>query len=205
MSILYGGIDLHASNCYCGIIDEQDRWVKQKRLKNSIEEVKEFFEDHKNELKGIVMESTYNGYWLMDGLSEAGYNVRLANPSKMGDYDGIKNSNDETDTRWLAKMLRLGILPEGYIYPKKDRPMRDLIRKLSPPASMVLAGQLAGRVDQCRVIINRPRVKEEDSVRKHKNQDTQQHGASIPNMVVRENRKTPFGGTDYGRVIPAFR
>ena len=129
MGILYGGIDLHSSNCYCGIIDEQDRWVKQKRLKNRIEEVREFFEDHKGELKGIVMESTYNGYWLMDGLSEAGYNVRLANPSKMGDYDGIKNSNDETDTRWLAKMLRLGILPEGYIYPKKDRPMRDLLRR----------------------------------------------------------------------------
>ena len=29
------------------------------------------------------------------------------------------------------------------------------IRKLSPPASMVLAGQLAGRVDQCRVIFKK--------------------------------------------------
>lgn len=129
MGTLYGGIDLHSSNCYCGIIDEADRWVKQKRLNNKIEDVKDFFEDHKNDLKGIAMESTYNGYWLMDGLSEAGYNVKLGNPSKMGDYDGIKNSNDETDTRWLAKMLRLGILPECYIYPKEDRPMRDLLRR----------------------------------------------------------------------------
>lgn len=129
MGILYGGIDLHSSNCYCGIIDETDQWVKHKRLKNRIEEVKDFFGDYKADIKGIVMESTYNGYWLMDGLMEAGYNVKLANPSKMGDYDGLKNPNDETDTRWLAKMLRLGILPESYIYPKEDRPMRDLLRK----------------------------------------------------------------------------
>jgi transposase len=26
-------------------------------------------------------------------------------------------------------MLRLGILPEGYIYPKEERPIRDLLRK----------------------------------------------------------------------------
>lgn len=129
MDTLYGAIDLHSSNCYCGIIDEADRWVAHMRLKNSIEEVKDFFGGYKKELKGIAMESTYNGYWLMDGLMEDGYSVRLANPSKMGDYDGLKNPNDKTDTRWLAKMLRLGILPEGYIYPKKDRPMRDLLRR----------------------------------------------------------------------------
>jgi transposase len=28
-------------------------------------------------------------------------------------------------------MLRLGILPEGYIYPKEERPVRDLLRKRS--------------------------------------------------------------------------
>jgi hypothetical protein len=27
--------------------------------------------------------------------------------------------------------MRLGILPEGYIYPKTDRPIRDLLRKRS--------------------------------------------------------------------------
>jgi len=129
MGTLYGAVDLHSSNCYCGIIDDADRWVTHRRVANRIEEVRDFFGEHKEELKGIVMESTYNGYWLMDGLMESGYNVRLANPSKMGDYDGLKNPNDKTDTRWLAKMFRLGILPECYIYPKKDRPMRDLLRR----------------------------------------------------------------------------
>jgi transposase len=129
MGILYGAIDLHSSNCYCGIIDGHDQWVAHRRLRNNIDDVKRFFGEYKTELNGIAMESTYNSYWLMDGLREDGYNVRLANPSKMGDYEGLKNPNDMTDTRWLAKMLRLGILPEGYIYPKESRPMRDLLRR----------------------------------------------------------------------------
>jgi len=129
MATLYGGIDLHSSNSYCGIIDEKDNWIKHKRIANRIKDVTSFFDEYKDQLKGVVLESTYNGYWLMDGLLEAGYKVKLANPSKMGDYDGLKNSNDKTDTRWLAKMLRLGILSESYIYPKKERPMRDLLRK----------------------------------------------------------------------------
>ena len=46
-------------------------------------------------------------------------------------YKGLKYSDDQHDAFWLAEMLRLGILPEGYIYPKEDRPVRDLLRKRS--------------------------------------------------------------------------
>jgi transposase len=37
--------------------------------------------------------------------------------------------HDKHDAFWLAQMLRLEILPEGYIYPKEERPIRDLLRK----------------------------------------------------------------------------
>ena len=37
----------------------------------------------------------------------------------------------DSDARWLAHVLRLGILPEGYIYPRAERPVRDLLRKRS--------------------------------------------------------------------------
>jgi transposase len=78
---------------------------------------------------GIVVESTYNWYWLVDGLREEGYRVYLANPSAIQQYAGLKHVDDKHDAFWLAEMLRLGILPEGYIYPKEERPMRDLLRK----------------------------------------------------------------------------
>jgi transposase len=55
--------------------------------------------------------------------------VHLANPSAMRKYTGMKYVDDEDDAFWLAEMLRLGVLPEGYIYPKEERPIRDLLRK----------------------------------------------------------------------------
>jgi transposase len=76
-----------------------------------------------------VVESTYNWYWLVDGLMDNGYKVHLANPSAIKQYEGLKHSDDVTDAFHLANLLRLGILPEGYIYPKEERPVRDLLRK----------------------------------------------------------------------------
>jgi transposase len=75
------------------------------------------------------VESTYNWYWLVDGLQSAGHKLHLANPSAIQQYEGLKHTDDKWDSFWLAHMLRLGILPEGYIYPKKQRPIRDLLRR----------------------------------------------------------------------------
>ena len=47
----------------------------------------------------------------------------------MQQYNGLKYTDDDSDARWLAHLLRLGILPEGYIYPKQERAVRDLLRK----------------------------------------------------------------------------
>ncbi len=33
------------------------------------------------QLCGVVVESTYNWYWLVDGLMDAGYRLHLANPA----------------------------------------------------------------------------------------------------------------------------
>jgi transposase len=66
----------------------------------------------------------------VDGLRDAGYSyAHLANPSAIKQYEGLKHSDDQHDAFFLAQLLILGILPQGYIYPKKDRPVRDLARK----------------------------------------------------------------------------
>ena len=66
----------------------------------------------------------------MDGLNEAGYDcVHLDNPAAIQQYKGLKYADDRHDAFWLAQMLSLGILPEGYIYPREERPVRDLLRK----------------------------------------------------------------------------
>ena len=126
---LYAGIDLHSSNCYLGIIDEQLEKVLGKRLRNSLPLIIDCLAHYKKDLQGVVVESTYNWYWLVDGLQEHGYTVHLANPSAIKQYEGIKYSDDKWDSLWLAHLLKLGILPQGYIYPKETRPLRDMLRR----------------------------------------------------------------------------
>jgi len=126
---LYGGIDLHSNNAMYVITDEQDRPLFQKRLPNELPTVLAALAPYRPRLKTVAIESTYNWYWLVDSLEDNGYPVVLANPAKMEQYDGIKEANDLTDAAFLAHLARLKILPTGYIYPREDRPVRDLLRR----------------------------------------------------------------------------
>jgi transposase len=127
---LYSGLDLHSRNTYIGILDTDFKRVFKKRIPNKLDQILETLEPFREQLKGLVIESTYNWYWLVDGLMDAGYGcVHLANPSAIRQYEGLKHSDDKHDAFFLAQLLILGILPQGYIYPKEDRPVRDLARK----------------------------------------------------------------------------
>jgi transposase len=129
MRKLYAGCDLHGNSNFFGIIDEQGKRVFKKKLANDLGLIRHTLEPFQEELVGIAVESTYNWYWVVDGLMEEGYRMHLTNPSAIQQYVGLKHSDDKHDAFWLAEMLRLGILPEGYIYPKEERPLRDLVRK----------------------------------------------------------------------------
>jgi transposase len=143
----YAGIDLHSRDNLLGVIDDEDRRLYQKRLPNRLEPVLEALSPYREELVGVVVESTYNWYWLVDGLMEHGYEVHLANPSGNKQYEGLKYTDDRWDSFWMAHMLRLGILKEGYIYPKEERPLRDLLRRrgllVSQRTSQIMSFQSA--------------------------------------------------------------
>ena len=51
---------------------------------------------------------------------EAEYRVHLANPAAMQQYSGLKYTDDHSDARWLAHLLRLGVLPEGISTPRPN-------------------------------------------------------------------------------------
>ncbi len=129
MANTYAGIDLHSSNNYIVVIDSNDKKLFEKRLPNTLEDVIKALQPFKKSLSGVVVESTYNWYWLVDGLEENGYKVHLANPAAIIQYSGLKHANDRWDSFWLAHLLRLNILKEGYIYPKEMRTVRDLLRR----------------------------------------------------------------------------
>ena len=125
----YAGIDLHSSNSFVGVINGEDQRLYGKRHSNRLDDILRALDPFQDSLKGVVVESTFNWYWLVDGLQEHGYRVHLANPSTIQQYEGLKHTDDKWDSFWLAHMHRLGILPEGYIYPKEHRAVRDLLRR----------------------------------------------------------------------------
>lgn len=125
----YSGIDLHSNNCVVVVSDEQDRVLVSKRVPNQLEAIIALLTPHRDELAGVVVESTYNWYWLVDGLQAAGFVVHLANTAAMVRYDGLKHGDDQSDAIQLARLLRLNILPVGHIMEKEARATRDLARK----------------------------------------------------------------------------
>ena len=47
-------------------------------------------EPFEENIAGIAVESTFNWYWLVDGLMDHGYRVHLANPAAIKQYEGLK-------------------------------------------------------------------------------------------------------------------
>lgn len=125
----YSGIDLHSNNSVVTVTDEEDRVMAEKRLPNDLGRILQLLEPWREEIAGVVVESTFNWYWLVDGLQAAGFKVHLANTTAIKKYEGLKHSGDESDARYLAHLLRLGILPTGTILPPEQRAVRDLARK----------------------------------------------------------------------------
>ena len=126
---LYGGIDLHSNNSVIHIIDDKGNSQFKKKVSNDLVTIVMLLKPFLDNLTGLVVESTYNWYWLVDGLMDAGFKVHLANTAAIQQYSGLKHGDDDSDANWLANMLRLSILPTGYIYPKAARMQRDLLRK----------------------------------------------------------------------------
>ena len=126
---LYCGIDLHSNNHVLVIIDEKDKRLVEKTLPNDLSCSLRELQPYKRRLKGIAVESTFNWYSLVDGLMAAGYPLRLVNTCAVKQYEGLKYSDDKHDAFWLAHLMRLAILPTGYIYPKEKRSLRDLLRR----------------------------------------------------------------------------
>jgi len=127
--VLYGGMDLHGDNVFCTVMDQAYRPLFERRLPNELPTILAALEPYRERLAGLAVESTYNWYWLVDGLQAQKYAVRLANPARMQENIGLKSANDKTDARFLAKQVAMGVLPEGYIYPKEERSVRDLLRR----------------------------------------------------------------------------
>ncbi len=123
------GIDLHSNNALCGLMDESGRRLVHQKLPCDLAAILQLLAPYKERIATLAVESTFNWYWLVDGLQDHGYRVVLANPAGMQPYSGKKHTDDVSDAYFLAELLRLNLLPTGHIYDRKTRPVRDLLRR----------------------------------------------------------------------------
>ena len=126
---LYAACDLHSNNSVLAVVDEAGALRYRQRLPNDLSVLDAALTPFRKELAGVAVESTYNAYWLIDGLQAAGYPMRMVNTLAVPQYAGLKHGDDESDARHLAELMRLALLPTSYIYPPEQRPLRDLLRR----------------------------------------------------------------------------
>ena len=124
----YCGIDLHSKDSWLCVIDEKDRIQLRKKVPNHLPTILHELDNFSSKPSAVV-ESTMNWYWLVDGLQDAGFEVKLAHIFGLHMITGAKVKTDRRDAFSLARLLRLDAVPEAYIYPKQRRPVRDLLRR----------------------------------------------------------------------------
>ena len=128
---LIAGLDLHSNNVMIGLMDQDGKRVAHRKLECDLKQVTGFLEPFKAQLESMAVESTFNWYWLVDGLRGRGYRIDLANPAKIQQYSGLKHVDDKDDAFHLAELQRLKILPKAHVYDPQVRPVRDLLRRRS--------------------------------------------------------------------------
>ena len=123
----YCGIDLHARFCQLCVIDDAGDRVAESKLPNDLSQILSFLQAYGT--LSIAIESTFNWYWLVDGLQEVGHSVHLAHTLGLFMISGAKVKTDRRDAYKLARYLRMGELPQAHIYRQEKRPFRDLLRR----------------------------------------------------------------------------
>jgi transposase len=126
--MFYSGIDLSARESHLCVVDESLSIHLQRHVLNDLPTIASLLDPFKPYLQ-IVVESTFNWYWLVDGLQALGFDVCLAHTLGLSLITHAKVKTDRRDAFTLAKLLRAGLIPKAYIYPPSSRPTRDLLRR----------------------------------------------------------------------------
>lgn len=125
---LYCGIDLGARRSHICVVDAKGAIRLERGVENELASMASLFASFGGTMH-VVVESTFNWYWLADGLLEHGFNVTLAHPFALRAITGARVKTDKRDARKLAELHRLGAIPRAAIIPKPQRTIRDIMRR----------------------------------------------------------------------------
>lgn len=124
----YCGIDLHSTCMYVCVLDEGGKIVFHRNMGTDGQAFLEAVEPYREDLV-VGVECMYCWYWLADLCAEHNIRFVLGHALYMKAIHGGKAKNDKVDSEKIALLLRGGMFPEAYVYPKEMRATRDLMRR----------------------------------------------------------------------------
>lgn len=124
----YCGIDLHARSMYVCILDQAGKVLVHRNMKASPMAILRTIAPYRDDIV-IAVECIFTWYWLADLCAKENIAFVLGHALYMKAIHGGKTKNDKIDSNKIAVLLRGGMLPTAYLYPRKMRSTRDLLRR----------------------------------------------------------------------------
>jgi transposase len=126
----YCGVDLHARSLYLHVLDHNGVTRLERDIAASPAAVLDALNPYR---EGLVVgcECMFAWYWLADLCEQQSIPFVLGHALAMKLIHGSKAKNDRLDARKIAGLLKGGLFPLAYVYPKTKRDARDLLRRRS--------------------------------------------------------------------------
>jgi transposase len=124
----YCGIDLHTNKMYLCILDQAGEIVLHRNIRTDPEIFPHAIKPFREDLV-VAAECMFSWYWLADLCEDENIPFVLGHALYMRAIHGGKSKNDKIDSHKIAALLRGGLIPQAYVYPRKMRATRDLMRR----------------------------------------------------------------------------
>ena len=123
------GIDLHARTMYLCVLDREGRTVLHRNLPCRPEALLAALEPFRDRDLVVGCECLFAWYWLADLCEAEGIPFVLGHALAMRSIHGLKTKSDKLDSWKIAQLLHGGNFPPAYVYPRRFRATRDLLRR----------------------------------------------------------------------------
>jgi len=124
----YCGVDLHARSMYVCVLNGEGTVLVSKNIAAEPAPFLELVAPYREDLV-VAAECMFTWYWLADLCEREGVVFVLGHALYMKAIHGGKAKNDRIDAHKIAALLRGGMLPQAYVYPRELRATRDLMRR----------------------------------------------------------------------------
>ena len=126
----YCGVDLHARTMYVHVLEQQGKTAFAGDLTASPESFLAVVAPFRPHLV-VGCECMFAWYWLADFCEDHAIPFALGHALYMKMIHGGKAKTDKIDAAKIAALLRGGLFPMAYVYPRGKRQTRDLLRRRS--------------------------------------------------------------------------